>query len=289
MTQNSLNVADAHLHLWDTHRFQYPWMGSVHGLPSLSEPADLPALATNATVVVEAGVAEGFEWDERDWIYGLSQQYHWIKGFVLAASPHDPAYRESLQRASKDYFVVGVRYNLEGLNDGQIHTPQIEQFIVDVLESDLVFDVCIRHHQFEELYSLLHAVRERTDKSYLVLDHLGKPPIATGELEDWAKSLANFVKLRGVIGKLSGLPAEADPARPLIEQIIPALRVAMFLFGTDRMMIGSDYPVSRVEGGYGAWRSLVRALLTLGFTDNEVETISLGTMYKIYGLSTIKE
>lgn len=284
MNTTQYAVSDAHLHLWDTSRFTYPWMGSVRGLPELAEPAQLPALATSSTVVVEAGVAQGSEWDERTWVYEQAQTYPWIKGFVMAADPQDPNCRNLIEKAAADPFVVGIRYNLEGLTAGQVHTRLIEDFIVEVLEAGLVFDVCIRHRQFDELYRLLSAVRARTAKSYLVLDHLGKPPIATGDLEDWAKALAAFVKLPGVIGKLSGLPAEANPDRPLIEQIVPALKVAMFLFGPERLMIGSDYPVSRVPGGYGSWRSLVRSLLTLGFTDHEVERISRGTMHAVYGI-----
>ncbi len=284
-----LPVSDSHLHLWDTQRFDYPWMGKVGGLPQMSEPAQLPALATQSTVVVEAGVASGSEWAERDWVYRLSQDYPWIRGFVLAANPADPHYPEQIQRAAVDPFVVGIRYNLEGLGAGEVNVPEIEDFIVKVLDAGLTFDVCIRHQQFPELYRLLRAVRARTTRSYLVLDHLGKPPIADGNLEEWAKQLSKFVKLPGVIGKLSGLPAEADPERSLLEQIVPALKVAMFLFGAERMMIGSDYPVSRVDDSYGAWRSLVRALLTLGFTDAEVETISHRTMCKVYGLGPLKE
>lgn len=284
MSHIPYTVSDSHLHLWDTGRFAYPWMGSVRGLPELAEPAQLPALATSATVVVEAGVAPGSEWAERSWVYEQAQTHPWIKGFVMAIDPHDPTHRNLLAAAAADPFVVGIRYNLEGLARGQIHTRIIEDFIVEVLNAGVVFDVCIRHQQFDELYRLLSAVRARTTESYLVLDHLGKPPIATGDLEDWAKALATFVKLPGVVGKLSGLPAEADPGRPLIEQIIPALKVAMFLFGPERLMIGSDYPVSRVSGGYGSWRSLVRSLLTLGFTDHEVEQISQGTMRTVYGI-----
>jgi L-fuconolactonase len=102
----------------------------------------------------------------------------------------------------------------------------------------------VRWHQLEELASTVELVPALS----VVLDHLGKPPVAAGLSSEagrqWLHALQRLAKLPRVTIKLSGLAPEADPNRDVIEQVVPFLDAALEFFGAERCMYGSDWPVS---------------------------------------------
>ncbi|HCE5431509.1 TPA: amidohydrolase family protein, partial [Legionella pneumophila] len=100
----------------------------------------------------------------------------------------------------------------------------------------------------------------------VVLDHLGKPPVGQGihspDGDVWLEEMEALARLPLVSVKLSGLAPEADPSRPLADQVIPFLDATLAIFGATRCMAGSDWPVSAVTPhrmSNIAWFELVRS------------------------------
>jgi len=94
---------------------------------------------------------------------------------------------------------------------------------------------------------------ERHPGLRIVIDHLSKPPIGRSDREPWASLLAQAAEFPNVYAKVSGLyPGGDDPRRWSVEDIRPIVHYAVELFGTERLMFGSDWPICEVAGGYGA-------------------------------------
>ena len=94
----------------------------------------------------------------------------------------------------------------------------------------------------------------------LVLDHLGKPRIAAGELEPWRTELVALAGAPNVTAKLSGLVTEADWSSWSVGQVAPYAEAALGAFGPSRLMFGSDWPVARLATTYPRWLATARAL-----------------------------
>jgi L-fuconolactonase len=90
-----------------------------------------------------------------------------------------------------------------------------------------------------------------------VLDHCGKPPIASGDLAQWRRDFAALSRHENVACKLSGLITEAHHTRWTAADIVPCLDAAAETFGAERLMFGSDWPVCLLAGEYAQVAELV--------------------------------
>jgi L-fuconolactonase len=118
----------------------------------------------------------------------------------------------------------------------------------------------------------------------LVLDHVAKPPLASGELGAWAEGVEALSRFPNVTCKLSGLVTEASPDWSS-DEVVACLRRALDWFGAERCMFGSDWPVCLLAADYGSVLGLVTAALE-GASDDERAAVLGGTAAAIYGVST---
>jgi L-fuconolactonase len=110
-----------------------------------------------------------------------------------------------------------------------------------------------------------------------VLDHLGKPPIAGGDLDTWQVNLAAIAASPNVVAKISGLTIEADWSSWTIDDIRPVLQHALEVFGTERLLFGTDWPLVALPGSAGGWLAVARELIpeaahSAVFADNATDT-----------------
>jgi L-fuconolactonase len=120
-----------------------------------------------------------------------------------------------------------------------------------------------------------------------VLDHLGNPDIAPGSGLDarWVDVLSRLAALPNTVAKLSGV-LSAPPhvlATDPVAHLRPYYDLALAAFGPDRLMFGSDWPVSTLEASYAQVCAAARAL-TAGLSPAEQEAIFSGTARRVYGL-----
>ena len=89
-----------------------------------------------------------------------------------------------------------------------------------------------------------------------VLDHCGKPGIRDKLMEPWRTHIATAA-LPNVWCKISGLITEADRQNWIPAQLRLDIDHALERFGFDRVMFGSDWPVSEQTHRYGTWVEVV--------------------------------
>jgi L-fuconolactonase len=126
--------------------------------------------------------------------------------------------------------------------------PDVHRGLSVLARHDLCFDVVCRPEHLPAATVAARAVPGLR----LVLDHLGKPPVATGDHNPWRAALAPLTAVDTTTAKISGLVTEAarDSWRP--SDLLPFVGTAFDLFGADRLMFGSDWPVCTLAADYAA-------------------------------------
>ena len=117
----------------------------------------------------------------------------------------------------------------------------------------------------------------------MVIDHIAKPPVAAQVMEPWARDIEVAAGLSQVYCKLSGMITEADPEGWKPEHLRPYIAHVMRIFGPDRLMFGSDWPVCMLAG---SWKEVLAAFTqAIGPQPIEVREKLLGeTAAKFYGI-----
>jgi L-fuconolactonase len=273
-----MNLIDSHVHIWDPTVLEYSWLEGVLDRPYLPADYQAAAPATTGVIFVEAGPS--VKTDEVAWAESLG----WPE--LLGVVAHAPLEQGSsvvtelaaLRDAGR---TVGIRRMLQDEPLSFFEHPGLLEGMRTLAQSGLPFDACIRHHQLPALIALLAKVPELP----VVLDHLAKPPVSTGDDGTWERNLRALAALPQVSVKLSGMPPELGDDQEWVSATRPWLEVALDAFGTDRAMVGSDWPVSALAPrrlAPGRWLSIV--LDELAASPAEREQLSWRTASRFYGV-----
>jgi L-fuconolactonase len=276
---------DAHQHFWRLARGDYGWL-----TPDLAplyrdyEPGDLRPLleerGISRTVLVQAAPSDA----ETDFLLELADRHAGIGavvGWVDLAAAGAPARLAVL--AGHERF-RGVRPMIQDIDDDvwmlrDALTPAIHALV----ELGLRFDALVLPRHLGHLAHLL----DRHPGLPMVIDHGAKPDIAGGGLAPWRESMRPLAERPGVYCKLSGLVTEAASGWH-VDDLRPYAEVLFELFGADRLMWGSDWPVVNLAGGYGAWWTATQALFA-GRSVAERDAVLGGTAATFYGIRRIDD
>lgn len=274
-------LIDAHHHLWDLGVREQPWLAQP-GLAALRrnflEP-DYALVAAAAGVTASVVVQTVDLPEETPEMLAVAAGSDVIAGVVgwVDLTGADVAERLASFGGGK---LVGIRHQVQSEPDpGWLVRPDVLRGLAAVARAGLVYDLVITTGQLPAASAAAEAVPDLT----FVLDHLGKPPIAAGELEPWATDLGRLAALPNVAAKLSGLVTEADLGHWRTADLRPYAEVALECFGADRLMYGSDWPVCTVAAGYEEVLAAAREL-TSGLSAAEREAVFAGTATRIYRL-----
>lgn len=186
--------------------------------------------------------------DETRWLLELAEATPKIFGVVGWVDLCSPDAHAQLKEFARNPKLVGLRHVVQAEPDDRfLLRPDFLRGIALLEEFELAYDILIyaRHLPVAAEF-VAQFPRQR-----FVLDHLAKPPIKAGEIDRWADGIRRLAAFPNVFCKLSGLVTEADWQQWAQEQIHPYLDVAFDAFGSDRLMIGSDWPVCLVAATYG--------------------------------------
>jgi L-fuconolactonase len=282
-----MRVLDSHLHLWDPARLDYEWLEGRLLRPF--GPAEVAAALEDAPeasfgfVFVQAECLPAQSLAEVDWVTEIGRSLP-VSGVVARAPLEDPAATESqLTELASRSLTVGVRRLLQSEPAGFCLTPGFLDSARLVAAADLTFDACVRWGQLGDVVALADAVPDLT----IVLDHLGKPPVgspgprAPARDTPWAAALGELARRPNVVCKLSGLPAESETDWTSA-QLRPFLDVALEEFGADRVLFGSDWPVSMP---YDRWLTTVLSWLDDRVGPGERDAVLAGTAERVYRLA----
>jgi L-fuconolactonase len=161
--------------------------------------------------------------------------------------------------------LVGIRHQVHDESDPDwLLRPEVLRGLSAVADAGLAYDLLVRSRELPAALT----VAQRLPGLRLVLDHIAKPPIRTGEIEPWASLLAGFRSVENVTCKVSGLVTEANWCGWKPDDFTPYVSKALDVFGPHRLMFGSDWPVSLLAATYlEVLETTVDVLRTLIGTD----------------------
>ncbi len=306
-----MTIVDAHHHLWDL---------SVRPQPFLDQPGLEPlrrnfllaelepqaaAQGVTATVLVQT-VTEPGETPEMlalamrgDSEGGTGRRVGGgglvagVFGWVDLEAPGAGDAIAALRGLPGGEHLAGIRHPVLTEPDPDwLSRPSVLRGLAAVAAAGLVFDVVGAPRHLPAAVAAAAATPQLT----FVLDHLGNPEL-DGEVDEvWANAFRGFATLPNTVAKLSGIlgepaPAAGGPAGPDATQtahLRPYYDLALAGFGPDRLMFGSDWPVSTRDTSYAHVHAAARAL-TAGLSEAEKEAVFRGTAQRVYRLGLARE
>ncbi len=273
---------DTHHHFWNLTEVEYPWLTPAAGIIyNLFDPAQLEpqvkAAGIDKTVIVQS--ADNYEdtasmlihSDYHDWIGG-------VVGWVNLLKPDEADKRLSMYKKHPKF--RGIRHLIHGETDGDwIIQPVVIESLNILARHGLTFDlVAVFPNHLKHTPKLV----EKVPNLKIVIDHLAKPPVGqTTSL--WFEQMRDAAHLSNVYAKMSGL---FDKAEWTIADIKPYTDFIIEQFGANRVMFGSDWPVS-INNGVSTYASVWENShhLVAALSQAEQDAIFGGTAMEFYRLS----
>ena len=247
MSEDTMRI-DAHQHFWKYDAAEYTWIDDSMAalkrdfLPDESA-REMARVGFDACVAVQARQTL----DETRWLLGLAAEHPSIAGVVGWVDLQADNVRDQLAALAGHQRLVGIRHIAQSEPDDRfLLRPQVVRGIRLLADFGLGFDILIYRRQLGSAAELAG----RLPSQRFVLDHLAKPDLRSGEIDEWERDIRRLAAQPNVFAKLSGLVTEASWARWTSDQIRPYLDVAFDAFGWNRLMIGSDWPVCTVSADY---------------------------------------
>jgi len=257
-------VIDAHHHFWTPSRYDYYWMSGAELEPIRRSfvPADLEHLLTSAGVDYTVLVQTVPSVQETREFMSIADATDFVAGVVGWVDLTDPTVGDTLvelQSQPDGQTIVGIRHQVHDENDAEwLLRPDVQRGLEAVRDAGLAYDLLVRPR---ELPAALETAKAFPDMRF-VIDHIAKPPIASGEIEGWAALMEPFRPLTHVTCKLSGMITEAKWADWTSSDLEPYVHRVVDIFGPDRLMYGSDWPVCLLAGTYSAVKTALEEALS---------------------------
>jgi L-fuconolactonase len=218
-------------------------------LPADLEP-ELRAAGFDACVSVQARQTL----EETRWLLDLADRHSFIAGVVGWVDLRAGDLRAQLAPFAGRTKLVGLRHIVQAEPDDRfLLRPDFLRGVAALRELGLAYDILVYPRHLPAAVEFA----QRLEGNRLVLDHLGKPDIRHGEMQEWRRQMRALAASGHVMAKLSGLVTEADWRAWTPEGLRAYLDVAFDCFGPERLMIGSDWPVCLVAADYGRTLRLV--------------------------------
>jgi L-fuconolactonase len=277
---------DAHHHLWDLSRREQAWLDD----PQLAAIRRGFALEDLTPVAAVAGIDRGVlvqvlpDLDETREFLALAAEAEFLAGVVGWAdlTADDLAdVLAALRAGPGGESLVGVRHLVQGEADPRwLRRPDVVRGLETLADAGLCYDLLTLGHQLPAAVETVRALPQLT----FVLDHLSKPPIASGELEPWASRMRELAAAPNVYCKLSGMVTEAERGSWTVDTLRPYVETALDAFGPERLMFGSDWPVCLLAASYAEVTDAAEQLVA-GLSKDEQAEIFGGTAARAYRLA----
>ncbi len=247
---DDLKIIDCHTHFYDPSRPQgVPWPAKSSSLYRTVLPADLKALPkfrpVHGTVIVEAS-----QWiEDNDWLLALAESDPFIAGIVGRLPVGNPDFKSLIQRYSKHRFYRGIRASAVGLKE-PISTGNFADFET-LADHDLSLDI----NGDLESFNVASAIASRVPSLRIIVNHIGNVSIdESGPPQEWRAAVLRASAAPNVFCKISGLVEGASrngrKAPHSLPMYAPYLDAVWSAFGDNRVIYGSNWPVSESAASY---------------------------------------
>ena len=255
-------VIDCHTHFYDPTRPQgVPWPGKNDTqLYRRVLPADYRRLAAplgvTGTVVVEASA-----WiEDNQWLLDLAADEPFIKGFVGHLNPGDTEFPQQIKRFARNPLFRGIRVSGGAVN--QLAATEKLGPLRLLAENDLSLDA----NGGVDSLAFVATVARTIPALRIIINHVANVRIDGGTPpQDWIDGMRDasaqpnvFCKVSGLVeggGQRHGAPRDEHFYRPVLDYVWQC-------FGEDRLVYGSNWPVSELFADFATVHGIVKSFFT---------------------------
>jgi len=263
---------DAHQHFWKYDPVKDRWItDEMKVLRNNFLPSDLkPILQENkidGCVAIQADQSEA----ETDFLIACASDFDFIMGVVGWVDLQSDRLKERLDHYSAFKKLKGFRHILQAEPQRDLMlTEKFRKGIASLSNYEFTYDILIFPDQLRFVNKLVSGF----PRQKFVINHLGKPGIKSGKMEQWQKYIKEIASFENVYCKLSGFVTEGDWYNWKDEDFHPYFDTVLNAFGTNRIMFGSDWPVCLVAARYEE---------VLHVVENYFSSFSTDEQSKIFG------
>ncbi|MBP1965335.1 amidohydrolase family protein [Paenibacillus aceris] len=255
---------DAHQHYWTTSRSDYGWLTPENSVLYRDYlPSDLkPALKHNRvqkTIVVQAAPTVA----ETKYLLELSEQEPTIAGVVGWLDMEREDFEDQLSELRRHPKFVGIRPMLQDREPEYLLSPKLIKAFAILEEQQFPLDWLVYPKHLPNVGRIM----EQFPRLLSVIDHLGKPSFVQGKMEPWQTDIAKLAQYDNMYCKMSGMVTEMEGTSAPQASCDPFVQHCLAVFGEDRVMFGSDWPVCLLAAEYNQVIELLTAALPLPYTD----------------------
>ncbi|MCS2149979.1 amidohydrolase family protein [Scandinavium manionii] len=271
---------DSHQHFWRYTPQDYPWISAEMGvlkqdlLPDMLQPT-LQRHDMQSAILVQARSSAA----ETRWLLEIAEQTDFVRAVTGWLELSSPELQKDLEAISHP-LLRGFRHQVQDeLSPAQwLADTAVNRGLRQLQQQEYVYEILVTHRHLSEAVEFAG----RHDSYFLVLDHCGKPDLSLGAAH-WKRQIAPLAALKHVSCKISGLLTEPRPAGMSSRDLLPYFDAALEIFGSERLMFGSDWPVCLLAGAdENPWDFSERA--TAALSADEQAAIYGNTARTVYRL-----
>ncbi|HID76754.1 MAG TPA: amidohydrolase [Planctomycetaceae bacterium] len=276
-----LEIVDTHQHLWDLDKFRLPWLKPGDPLCRSFLTEDYlkatEGLSVTRAVYMEVAVAPEQKLAEAEFVIQLCRREdNPTVAAVIGGMPGEAGFRDYILRFKDSPFVKGVRQIPPPARGGRFLYEQ-HDFVAGIRllgRLGMCFDLCMPPGRLQEAIRLVDACPD----TRFVCDHCGNadpkafwsdsrrrdhpragPP--SHEAEPWRRGMAELAKRDSVVCKISGIVARAPREAWTADDLAPIINHCLEVFGPDRVMFASDWPVCTRAATLRQWVTALREVV----------------------------
>ncbi len=260
-------IVDAHHHFWQPELGRQPWLlpdaripfryGDYESIKRSYLPPDLLRDAAGLDIV--GTVTMETEWDqddpvgEMDYTEAVAAEYGLPSAAVAHAVLRDPAVEGVLEQLAQRPLVRAVR-NKPGDAPSAAAAADRPSLLTDARwqagyallhRYGLDFELQVAWWHFAEAAELI----ARHPETHVTINHTGLPSDRSPEgIAGWTAALRLLARFDNVAIKISGIGLRGVPWT--VEDNRPIVETTAEIFGADRIMFASNFPVDGLTGSY---------------------------------------
>ncbi|MCF8568466.1 amidohydrolase family protein [Alicyclobacillus tolerans] len=239
---------DAHQHFWVLERGDYTWLNSESGVLYRDYlPNDLMlhlgGVGIARTVVVQAAPTRM----ETEFLLEIAQNEETVAGVVGWLDLESSSFPNEFAMLRKKAKFVGIRPMLQDIQDDKwILRDKVIDNLRVLVNEDFPLDLLIYPRHIPYITELF----DRLPKLRGVINHMAKPNIVHQERYPWLEAMRELSAHPTIMCKISGFVTRANCTNWSVDDIRPFVADVIELFGVNRVMYGSDWPVCLLGANY---------------------------------------
>ncbi|MCA9174640.1 MAG: amidohydrolase family protein [Planctomycetales bacterium] len=253
------HLIDTHIHLYDTRRdVEITWPpkdDAVLYRPHL--PTEYTRVARAARVTGVVVVEASLRLEDNRWVLDLVKDDKFYVGLVGNVDVTREDFGEQIERLKRDSRFVGIRPRGRGPVD--YTDARVLANLRKLAENNLTMDYLTNGGGVPGIETIDRVARE-IPKLRIVVNHClgydfdGRPPS-----KEWLAAVKRLASNQNVSCKISGLYQRSvpQPAPQDLEHYRSALEALWSSFGKQRLIYGSNWPVTKHTGSYASYLTLV--------------------------------